>query len=724
MIRHRRRHAVPTILQQSTVECGAACLAMILAWNGRWVPLHEVRAACDVSRDGSSALDLARAAADFGLEVEEHRLPADRAERLPTPAILWWNHRHFVVLEGVTGNGIALNDPARGRLVVSREDFASQFSGFALTFAGTPRFVPGGRRFSVIHSVGRRLRNSKSGVVLALLAGALAMVLGLVIAPVSEAFIDGVLVDGDTSLIAPLAGALMAIALLRGGLMLLEFGTLARIQTKFTLVSTVSLVDRLLRLPIAYFLQRDPGDLSQRAAYSGQVATILASQLATAFIAVLGSVGYAVVLVSYDALLAACVVGLSAINLVLLGLVMRRRVSAQTRMLLRLNDLRGATTSTVHSIETIKATGAEDEAFQALANQQSEFVTAQSRLATTSALLAALPTFLFMLTSAVVLVVGSYLVMQGELTLGQLFAVQALALGLNVPLQALMSTGSQMQTVVADLECLDEIEEEPLDPSLAVTSGLGAAASAAPVGRLTLVDVHYAYSRSGTEVLGGVSLDLLPGRRIAVVGPSGGGKSTLANVAAGLLPPTQGTVLFDGAPITGEGSRGDGRVAKVDQTIVLFEGTVRENLTLWDAACPDHVLLDALEDACVAGDVLRRPGGLDAMVEEDGRNFSGGQRQRLEIARALATRPRILILDEATNALDEDVERTILRGLRRRGIATLVVAHRLSTVRDSDEILVLDRGVGVVERGNHADLMSAGGLYASLVNRDVGAHRG
>jgi ABC-type bacteriocin/lantibiotic exporter with double-glycine peptidase domain len=357
----------------------------------------------------------------------------------------------------------------------------------------------------------------------------------------------------------------------------------------------------------------------------------------------------------------------------------------------------------------------EDRAFTSLAGHQANYVSAQADLVLSSALLGSIPTVVFGLTSAVILLLGGGFVIAGALSIGALLAIQALALNLNSPLQTLVSAGSQLQLVGANLQSLDDILEQPLDARydrVPVSGDLPAFR-----GRIEMRNVTFGYSTRHAPVVTDFSLTLEPGRRVALVGVSGAGKTTIGNLAAGLLQPWSGEVLFDGKPLA-DYPRGvlEGSLAKVDQTIVLFEGTVRENLSLWDSTVSVDNLRRALADACLLDDVMAREGGIDARVDENGRNYSGGQCQRMEIARALALNPRALILDEATSALDTDTEKQVDDALRARGVGTLIIAHRLSTIRDADEIVVLARGGAVVERGTHDELMASGGLYWELVS--------
>jgi NHLM bacteriocin system ABC transporter peptidase/ATP-binding protein len=695
------------------VECGAASLGMILAHHGRWAPLRELREACGISRDGASALDIVNAGRRYGLEGKGHVGDLSELDGLAMPAIVWLRRSHFAVLEGARDGAYHLNDPDGGRYTMGADEFAANYSGAALTFTKTDAFRRGGHPFSVRRSLAERLRHSRAGVAFAIAAGLLAMLLGLAIAPLSQTFVAHVLQGGATDQLGLLVGALLAVGVFRGGLTLLQYGVLTRLQVKFSLVGSAGFLERLLRLPIAFYLERSTGDLSQRVTYNAQVAQLLATQLASAAIALVGVVGYAALMLWYQWQIGLVVLVLTLLNVVALQAVVSRRKTAQSRVVHGQNDLRSTTVSALRGIETIKASGMEDEIFVTLTGQQARYLNAQAALVTSTALLGAIPTLLLAVTAGTILVLGGLFVLEGSLTFGGLLALQALAASVNAPVQTLMSTGSQLQLIQANLEALDDVLANP--PADAYERAVAGPAPAFN-GAIRLDGVTFGYNRTGRPLLTGFSLDLAPGARVALVGTSGAGKTTIGNIAAGLLEPWAGQVLYDGRPGADFplGAR-ERPWAKVDQTIVLFEGTVRENVTLWDDTVPREDVVAALRDAQVLKDVLAREGGLDARVAQDGTNFSGGQRQRIEIARALALNPRALILDEATSALDTETEMAVDDALRARGVTCLIIAHRLSTIRDADEIVVLGRGGTVVERGTHDELMAAGGEYRMLV---------
>lgn len=711
-----KRTKVPTILQQAAVECGAASLGMILAHYGRWETLDALRNACGVTRDGANALAIVNAGTKFGLDHKAGRGTVSDLDAIAVPVIIWWKQCHFMVLEGVRDGKFHVNDPARGRYVIDAADFAAGYSGISISFSPNADFTESGHRYRATPALWRRLRSSTAGVWFAIIAGVAAMLLGLVIAPISAVFINDVLGAGNSSILATLGVALLAIGLIRAALTLLEFGVITRIQAKLTMVGNAQFLNRLVRLPLLFYLDRSAGDLSQRVGYNSTIASLLASQMASSGIALVGAIGYAALLLYYNVWIGLVVLALAMVNVVALRLVMARRTEVQGRVIRRQNQLRGTTTASIRGIETIKATGMEDDVFTKLAGQQADYISATTGLVPSSSLLVALPTLVFALTSAAVLVLGGYFTITGAFTIGALLAVQALAMNLNSPIQTLMNTGSQMQVITSSLQALDDVMANDLAPRFlrpSVTMG-------EPIPRLTgaiaMESVSFGYGPSAPLVLTDFSMTLNPGMRVALVGASGSGKSTIGNLAAGLYRPRTGRVLYDGKPMDdypiGVVERS---LAKVDQTIVLFEGTLRQNVTLWDPTIPDDDVRQALADAQILDDVLARELGIDCAIEENGRNFSGGQCQRMEIARALVLNPRVIVLDEATSALDDVTEMKVDEALRRRGVACLIIAHRLSTIRDADEIVFLGRGGVVLERGDHVTLMAAAGPYSQMI---------
>lgn len=713
-LRTGRRVKVPTVLQMEVADCGAASLGMILAHHGRWASLDELREACGVSRDGSSALDIVSAADDFGLDADVSRVEVGGLEAMAMPVIAWWDRRHFLVLEGATGSSVYLNDPAAGRRTMTVEQFAGHFSGAVLAFTPTETFRPGGEPPRLRGAVTARLANSRAGLALAITAGTLAAVPTLALALLSQLFVDAVLGDGDRYLggwivLATLIAVVTEVLLVR-----LQYRTLAALQYKLAMVGTVDLLDRLLRLPLSAYFLRGAGDLANRMTGPAALAQTLSGQLGAVLVGSVSVVVYAVAMALLDWRLALIVVGLALGALVAMWRGMQRQRINQEAVLQAQGRAQGVAVRTIGAIESVKASGATGEAFTGWIERVAVGIDAQRRLVGIASVLGVVPGFVNAVTAVMVLVVGAILVYHGMLTVGGLLAIQILAASLAVPVQQLLSSAASMQQGMAQLRRIDDIMGQPTDPRFAE---IGARRTAAGGGHLELREVTFGYRRTGVPLIRAVSIEVAPGGWLALVGASGSGKTTIGRLASGLATPWTGEVLLDGVPITGwDRDALAATLAGVEQQVTLFAGTVRDNVTLWDPTVDDERILAALHDAAVLKDVLARPGGLGAPVLDGGRNFSGGQRQRIGLARALVRDPRLLVLDEGTSALDPVTEVEVMQNVRRRGCSVLVIAHRLSTVRDADEILCLGQGGRVLERGTHESLMASGGWYAESVS--------
>lgn len=718
-----KRFKVPSILQIEAIECGAASLAMVLAGYGKWVSLRELRTTCHVSRDGSSLSKVMEAAVGYGLTPQGHRGMVDGLADLPMPAIIWWQRNHYVVLEGASKGTFYVNDPARGRMKYSQEYFTKNYSGAAVTFTKTDDFTTGGEPFRPMSSLLKRLPGVRDGVLLAFLAGLLALLPGLLIAPASSLFVNSVLGEGVREFLPFLIGTLALVAVLRVGLTLVEYRALAKVQEKLSSRSSVKFLVQLLRLPMPFFGTRNIGDLVQRVGYNSAIAQLLASQVAGAIISLVSIVAYAALMFYYRWSLAIIVLALAGCNVIVLRSVLRRRTVGQGLVMVDQGHLQATTVSSLQSIETIKAGGLEPEVFAKWTDQQTRMVSSEASFVTPTAIVSAVPVMLTMLTATAILVVGALEVVAGTLSLGGLIAFQALAAGVNTPITMLVSAASQVQTITIDLQRLDDALDNPIDPRYSTSpvsaeAGDPVSASDLPMsGEVSFNNVMFGYNQDRPPLIDSLTLALQPGHRVALVGASGAGKTTIGNLAAGLLDPWLGTITYDGRTINQiDPLTLANQMAKVDQTIMLFKGSVRENITLWDPTISDDAVVAALRDAQILNEVLARPGGLDGPIIEGGLNFSGGERQRLEIARSLVRSPAFLILDEATSALDTATEAAVDAAIRARGCSCMIIAHRLSTIRDADEIIVLAPGGRIVERGTHDELLAAGGEYAELVS--------
>ena len=722
-VHRRRRRRTPPFIQLEATECGAVCLGIVLAHFGRWAPLEELRGACGVGRDGCTAADVGRAAARYGLRTSSWRKEPHELRSVPLPAILFWEFNHFVVLEGYRTRRYYLNDPAYGHRTVTEEEFGKKFTGVVMLLEPGPEFRTGGRRGTLMRLLWPWLREVKGPLAFAAACGLLLVLPGIALPALLSVFVDHVLAGREASWGAAVTAAAAAAAAAVYLLTWLHQRCLLRLTVRLSVVHTNAFLSRLLRLPIDYFTHRSSGDLMARAGLVDKVAGAGATQFVGVVIELITSALFLVIMLLYDPALAALVAALGGANALVAHLVTRRRVADSRQMLREQALLAGASTSGLRDMDALRATATENESFVRWTGFQARELQARQGFSELGHLNAALPGLFLALGSAAVLGLGGARVMAGELSLGMLMGFFVVAGNFLRPIGRFVQFADLFQTLEADLQRLADVTSVAEDPALPPPGQQprGAATLRGRLrlaGRVELDSVTFGYRPRHPPLIDNLSLTIEPGQRVAVVGPTGSGKSTLVMLLSGMYAPWLGEILFDGVP------RGDiprdlltASIAVVDQSPVLFAASVRDNLTMWNPAVTDARLVAAARDALIHDEIVSRArGGYDAAVEEGGRNFSGGQRQRLEIARALTGDPSVLLIDEATSALDPVSELLIDDALRRRGCTCLIVAHRLSTIRDSDLIIVLDRG-REAQRGTHQELLAdEAGLYHRLVH--------
>jgi len=722
-----RRVRVPVVLQVTDAESGAACLGMVLSHFGRVVPLAELAEACEVAGKGTTPEVLEKAAKAYGLAVEAHRRPLDRlAEGDVLPQLLRWRSSGWVVLEGYGATSLRIIDPEVGFSSVPLQEAERLYAGVTLLPQPGPNFTTGSTARPLLRDLRHRLRPARAGIYLGIVAGLFLLVPGLVLPLVVTQLATAVLQPLSGGNVLPLFAALLLSSALVGILTLLQGWFQSRVQARLMTSGSFRVVDHLLHLPVRYFAQRSDGMAAARLDQVYFVYWLLTGPLISAAVAAVGLVAYGVVMVAFSPLLASVVIGALLVNVAILVIIARRRRQLNLVQVRQGTRLAGLSVGVLSNIEAVKASGGDDAAFERWAGYQADYLLAGQKVGRLNNAPAAVPVLLASLTSVVLITVGATSVIDGTLSLGVLVGFQALATSFLAPLNQMTTLPRQIRTARARLAEVNDVLESPTDPTFTTPNPDGASLGpqeesrrTAPLrGDLDLRAVEFGYARTGAPVVTDVTLTLPPGSRVALVGASGSGKSTVVKLVLGLYEPWAGEVLFDGRP-RGEWDRRNltQAVSFVDQQIMLFEGTVRDNLTMWDPSIPTDQLIAAARDACIHDEIVSQAGGYDTRVQEGGRNFSGGQRQRLEIARALVLDPAILVLDEATSALDTETEKRIDRNLRRRGATCLIVAHRLSTIRDCDEIVVFDAG-RVVQRGTHEDLLAQGGRYAELVTSE------
>ncbi len=707
----------PTILQMEAVECGAASLAMVLAYFGRWVPLEEMRVACGVSRDGSSALNVVKAARGYGLEAKGFQYEPDALPGLALPQIVYWKFNHFLVVEGFERAGVLVNDPALGRRRIGWEEFGQGFTGIVLTFKRGADFQPGGYRPRILNSLWRRMHGASGAIAYIALVSLLLAVPGIVVPGLTKVFIDDYLIAGRTEWLRPLIVAFLATVAVLWLLASLQQRVLLNLQIQLGVASAGKLVWHLLNLPAEFFAQRYAGDLAERVEANQRIARLISGDIGTNLVNLVSAVFFAAIMLSYDLVVGLIGVGFGLLNLTALLFVWRRQEEGNRRLAQDGGRVYAVAMDAITGIETAKASGSEGALFERFAGYQTRYLNLSQELGRISAIVGAAPTLIAALGNLAVLGIGAERVIGGHMTIGELVAFQALLTAFNFPITRLVELGGKLQAAMGDLARLDDVLHYPCKTP-APLAELAIRASVTPklTGLVEMRGVTFGYNRLAGPLIRDFSLTIRPGSRVAVVGHSGCGKSTLVRLLSGLYAPWEGEILFDGQPIRRIDPAVFGNsVAVVDQDINLFEASIRDNITLWDAAIPQASVVRAARDSAIHDAITARPGAYHAMVREQGANFSGGERQRLEIARALAADPVILVMDEATAALDPATEKIVDGNIRRRGATCIIAAHRLSTIRDSDEIIVLEQGLAV-ERGRHDDLLrSKEGAYARLI---------
>jgi NHLM bacteriocin system ABC transporter peptidase/ATP-binding protein len=716
-----KRVRVPVILQMEAAECGAASLDMVLAHYRRWIPLEQLREDCGISRDGSNARNILKAARNHGLEAKGFKYKAEElAAKASFPCILFWNFGHFIVLEGFKRNGTVacISDPAQGRYDLDFEKFQRSYSGICLTLKPGPDFKPEGKPRSVLGFVKARLKGSWSALVLLALISALIALSGIVQPSFTRIFTDRILTQADHAWLMPFLAVVAVFMVFMAIVLTLNQLYLFKATGRLAIASNAGFIWHVLRLPMRFFSQRLAGDIALRQASNDSIAATFVTRVAPLFINAVLLVIYLTVMMRYSVLLACVACASTLINIVLAFIISKKRVDLSRVQARSQSMLQGMTLTGISMMETIKSVGAENGFFAKWAGMYALYTESATKTATLNFSLGSLPGLVQSLLNILIMLLGVALVMTGQFTAGMLLAFQSFVQSFLAPVNSLIATGQSVQEMRVSMERIEDVMRYEADIDAKNTDFDEDTRLGKLRGGLTMEGVTFGYSPLAEPLIQDFSMRLEPGSKVAFVGASGCGKSTLAKLISGLYDPWSGTITYDGR------TRSEiprvaftSSIAVVDQDIIMFEDSVSDNIKMWDKSIEDFEVILAARDAAIHDEIMRRPRGYNDMVAEGGKNFSGGQRQRIELACALAQDPTILILDEATSALDAKTEYEVIRSIRDRGITCVIVAHRLSTIRDADEIIVLDKG-RVRERGTHTELFAAGGLYTKLISME------
>ncbi len=716
---HKGRAKVPVVMQLEALECGAACLAMILAYYRKWVPLEQVRIDCGVSRDGSNAKNILMAARNHGMNAGGYKMePEALREKGTFPCIIHWNFNHFVVCCGFKGKYAYLNDPARGSVKVTMKEFDEAFTGICLMITPSENFVPGGKKKSTLDFAARRLRGAGAAVAFVVLTTLITYLFGIINPGFTRFFMDRLLTGENRNLLMPFVVLMTAVGVVQIIVSAAQYIYSLKINGKMSVIGNSTFMWKVLKLPMEFYSQRMAGDIQLRQGTNAEIATVLVDTLTPLALNAVMMIVYLVFMLRFSVLLTLVGISTVVINAFAAKIISDQRINVTRVQMRDEGKLASATISGIQMAETIKASGAEYGYFAKWAGYQASVSAQEVQAAKIDAYYGVIPAFFAVIADNVVLVVGIFLTMQGKFSLGSILLFQGFMSGFMEPASTIISAGQTIQEMRTEMERVEDVmqypdddlyKDDPLDPEKDYEKLKG---------NVELRNVTFGYSRLGDPLIEDFSMSMKTGSRVAFVGASGCGKSTLSKLISGMYKPWSGEILFDGKPIDEiDRSVFRGSLAVVDQDIILFEDSISDNIKMWDETIEDFEVIMAARDAQIHDDIIQRKDGYHGKLTEGGKDLSGGQRQRLEIARVLAQDPSIIIMDEATSALDAKTEYELVKAVKDRGITCIVIAHRLSTIRDCDEIIVMDHGE-VIERGTHEELYAKGGYYTELISND------
>jgi ATP-binding cassette, subfamily C, bacterial len=715
-----KRVKTPIFIQMEAVECGAACLGIILAYFGKYVRLEELRIACGVSRDGSSALNILKAGKNYGLDVHGYHKEIEELFDVPLPFIAHWGFNHFVVIEGFSKKAVFINDPNYGRRKITYLDLDINFTGVILTLSPTSSFTKSEAPPFIYQDVLKRIGSMKWGVFFLSLIGLLLIIIPLSMAAFSQVFLDYLLQGKLLGWKWYFIFGMTTICLTTLILNTLKQKILNGFYLKMSLQLSTEFFLHIISLPLSFFAQRFGGEISYRMGLNDNIAQTMVKTIADGFLNIILACVFGFILFYYDVVIATVALSIVCFNLILIWFLYRSRLEAYACLQQAIGKSSAFSIGGLSVIETLKATSSETKYFSRWMGYYTKLMNTIQLISQRDGISGVAPIVLGNIANLTVLMVGIWRIMNGQLTIGMLVAMQILAQNFINPVFNLLGLMFSLQLFKVDSARINDVLDYPKDPifqkeqekSISNTQQLSVSKLS---GYIEVTDLAFGFNPNAPPVFKDINLSISPGKSVALVGPSGCGKSTIAKLIAGLYAPLTGEIRFDGALRT-ELPREliTNSLCMVEQDTSLFTESIKDNITLLEAHPMQSDLIAAAKDACIHEDILNRKGGYDLILEQNGSNISGGQRQRIQIARALYRNPSILVLDEATSALDSDTEAEVMKNIRRRGCSCLIVAHRLSSIKNCDEIIVILNGT-ISQRGTHLQLLQQPGLYKTLV---------
>lgn len=712
---------IPVILESDDGQSGAICLAMVLGYYGSFPKLNLVKSACGVSDDEILPENLTKAASRFGFTTKDNTGDFEEIP-VPLPIIIKTTSGKYALITKNNNNNYNIHDTEKGEQKISSQNLKNIYDGWSLKLTPGSDFKVLEKQGSFYKELIKRVLPNFKRLIYVFIAGIILLIPGIVVPSFNKLFFDDIIILSQDQWFYPMISILAVFIILGCVLVYLQQWVLLKVELKSSITESYKFITHILKVPYNYFQAHSSGETLKRLKLNDAIAILLTTDLSTAILQCLTIVLYGVIMLKYNWILALVGVSILLGNILALRYFSKKRTALNQSLFKNQQAIFSTATSGIEQIETIKASGAENDFFSLWSSRLINSINDQQKLGVTSRILAVLPSFIDQLKTVIILLLGGLLIMEGEITIGVFLALQSFLSSLSKPVAGLVEFTGELQVSKSDINNLIDSFEEPIDAfcddNVKESINTITSSNSKLTGKLEVKNISFGYSKFSEPLIQNFSLTAYPGKRIAIIGGSGSGKSTLLKVISGLYQPLSGEINYDDKPLNSVNKDVfRSSVSLIDQDTFFFKGTIADNITMWNKSIDSSRIIQSGKDSVIHETISERKGGYNSKVSPDGKNFSGGQRQRLEIARALVTNPSILFLDEATSALDTETEKIVMNNILKRNCTTITIAHRLTTIKDFDEIIVLDKGI-VIQRGNHTDLVKdEEGLYYKLIKK-------